>query len=466
MSRQRESRRRTISPSRHHFLLLCLATFSDSATVQISMQAEALSVDPFSTDWLAMAASDESRSIGCTASSNDPLAFLDDDALGQAGAQADSLKASDSQGGPNAADLSAWLDEYSATMNGAAGGGAVPPSMYGQSDMDMEASPFALSETSFSGASSLGYSNGTDLSSLFEPSSPFSSGSLFGSGAAASFASDFDSNALQALFAPVSGQTSDYTPAAAASVASGDGGTDGSQAAARTQGIPLQAVSPASTAASSFSPHAPPPPYLSPSNASALDFSLAVSPPVASAAGSPSFQANPESVSSILTRSGVAITSEQRPFTSLAAAAGIVVPPVAGSTPAVTHAYAGQASLAISQEAITVAQLGRAPGNATRGRTGTQPRVAVRPIAPNPVDTIANAGLRHEVHAPGACKPHWPSDKNALQIADSMRGVSSSSVPTHRRRQLPQPTSSDVSGSLSHERCRSTKTGRCRETGC
>ncbi|GAA5865587.1 hypothetical protein JCM3774_002059 [Rhodotorula dairenensis] len=355
------------------------------------MQAETLSVDPFSTDWLAMAASDEARGVDCTASSNDPLAFLDDGPLGPDGAQADSLQGGDTPGGASTADLSAWLGAYSASMDGAAGGGAaVPPSMYSQSDM--EASPFALSETSFSGASSLGYSNGTDLSSLFEPSSPFASGSLFGSGAAASFASDFDANALQALFAPVSGQAGDFD-------AAGGGGQDGSQAAARSQGIPLQAVSPASTTAGSFSPHAPPPPYLSPSNASAVDFSLAVSPPAAAAATSPSFQATPDSGPSTLTRSGVAITSEQRPFTSLAAAAGIVVPPVAGSSSTAPHAYAGQASLAIAQEASTAAKLGRASGGSTRGRTAAQPRVAVRPIAPNPVGTIANAGLKHEVHA-------------------------------------------------------------------
>lgn len=363
-----------------------------------SMQADTLSADPFSTDWLAMAASDEPSLVDCTASSNDPLAFLDNPALGSQDLQGGGEQGGKAGQGADAADLTAWLGEYSASLNGGANN---PPSAYGQSNMD--ASPFALSETSFSAASSsLGYSNGTDLSSLFDPSSPFSSGNLFASGAAASFASEFDPNALQTLFAPLPGQTNNREVA---------GGATGSQAAGSVQGIPLQAVSPASTAAaagssSGFSPQAPPPPYLSPpSNTATTDFGLALSPPFISTATSPSFGAT---VPPTLSRSGVAVTSEQRPFTSLAAATGVVVPPVAGAGKSSTasHAYAGQASLAISQEANTAAQLARTQGgSSTRGgggRQAIQPRVAVRPIAPNPAGMIANAGLTLKIHAPGA----------------------------------------------------------------
>ena len=376
-----------------------------------SMQADALSADPFSTDWLAMAAaSDEPSLVDCTASSNDPLAFLDNAALDSRVLQGEGEQGGKAGRSADAADLTAWLGEYSASLNGGLGGGNNnPPSAYGQSDMD--ASPFALSETSFSAASSsLGYSNGTDLSSLFDPSSPFSSGSLFASGAAASFASDFDPNALQALFAPLPGQTDNLELA---------GGATGSQSAAGSvQGIPLQAVSPASTTAaaagssSGFSPQAPPPPYLSPSNTATTDFGLGLSPPLISTATSPSYGVT---VPPTLSRSGVAVTSEQRPFTSLAAATGVVVPPVvgagagagasAGKSSTVSHAYAGQASLAISQEANTAAQLARTQGGASTrggGRQAIQPRVAVRPIAPNPAGMIANAGLTQKIHAPGA----------------------------------------------------------------
>lgn len=384
--RERRSHERAIRVSIATSFFLLTST-------RTTMQADPLSADPFSTDWLAMAAaSDEPSLVDCTASSNDPLAFLDSAALGSQDLQGGGEQGGKAGRGADAADLTAWLGEYSASLNG---GNNNPPSTYGQSDMD--ASPFALSETSFSAASSsLGYSNGTDLSSLFDPSSPFSSGSLFASGAAASFASDFDPNALQALFAPLPGQTDNLELAG------------GSQATGSVQGIPLQAVSPASTAAaagssSGFSPQAPPPPYLSPSNTATTDFGLALSPPFISTATSPSFGAT---VPTTLSRSGVAVTSEQRPFTSLAAATGVVVPPVAGAkSSTASHAYAGQASLAISQEANTAAQLARTQGGASTrggGRQAIQPRVAVRPIAPNPAGMIANAGLTQKIHAPGA----------------------------------------------------------------
>ncbi|BGP00604.1 Proteophosphoglycan ppg4 [Rhodotorula toruloides ATCC 204091] len=389
-------------------------------------------------DWLA--AADDSF----TDQSFDPSLddFLAQDSMGHAQGTAMGL-----QGGMGGAGVDLGFDGGSlAAFEGAAGSSGT--SSYGRSDAG--SSPYNVSNYSFSSTVTGNTSAGQDVDAVFGHSPPFSFGADL-----SNLACDFDTSALQSLFGePVTQQGGAQTGASFLSPSS-------------AFSPPSNGISPATTTSPSYS--IPTVSLSQPSDAPV--FALDHAQPAFSSAGSFSSQprvsvdfgspsslpssSSPPSLYPSLTAIKQQVQQAQRPLSSLAATAGVSIPPIQP-----TSAPRAGTSFSVQQDPATLAVLAQhAQGRTIVNRQQQQPVPvpASLPVPPQPVqaqqkpgrsaspmDVIVNAGLQNNVHQapPLQLLSHVSFDRPAA----SQRGASGKGGRRGANAQEPQDEGEEKGG--------------------
>ncbi|BGO94414.1 hypothetical protein NBRC10512_003788 [Rhodotorula toruloides] len=330
-------------------------------------------------DWLA--AADDSF----TDQSFDPSLddFLAQDSMGHAHGTDIGL-----QGGMGGAGVDLGFDGGSlAAFEGAAGSSGT--SSYGRSDAG--SSPYNVSNYSFSSAVTGNTSAGQDVDAVFGHSPPFSFGADL-----SNLACDFDTSALQSLFGePVTQQGGAQTGASFLS--------------------PSSAFSPPSYSIPTVSLSQPGDAPVYALDHAQLAFESAGSSPsqqrISVDFGSPSSlpsSSSPPSLYPSLTAIKQQVQQAQRPLSSLAATAGVSVPPIQP-----TAAPRAGTLFSLQQDPATLAVLaqhaqGRTIVNRQQQRVPVSASLPVPPQAvqvqqkptrsASPMDVIVNAGLQNNVH--------------------------------------------------------------------
>ncbi|GAA5996036.1 uncharacterized protein JCM10292_004906 [Rhodotorula paludigena] len=349
----------------------------------------------FTTDWLAGAGQTDSSDT-----SNDPSAldFLASPSLesGAAGAQ---------QGGSGIMTQEELERALLGDLDGAGAGlsDEGTSGMSGGASSEGASSPFHASNYSYSGASNAPSSSAFDIDAVLASSS---SPSFPLDGDFSSLSCEFDTDALQSLFATPC--TSTFSP-----------GSTASARLAPFPSAPVQTVSPASATSPYSAPAAAFPLVAQGNDMSNFDFSQIFG-PAASVAGSPlqlqqtgAEYGSPTSFVSLSPSAALsappASTSPQA-LGSLAATAGIAVQPLQ----ATANPRAGPYAFSLKQDPGTSALL-QASGRTVRNRQAppVTPQLADLPVLPpsqpqpaakgasrqpSPLDVIVNAGLQNGVH--------------------------------------------------------------------
>ncbi|BGP34582.1 hypothetical protein JCM10296v2_006404 [Rhodotorula toruloides] len=345
-------------------------------------------------DWLAAADDSFTADQSFDPSLDD---FLAQDSMGHAQGAAMGL-----QGGLNGAGVDLGFDGGSlAAFEGAAGSSGT--SSHGRSDAG--SSPYNVSNYSFSSAVTGNTSAGQDVDAVFGHSPPFSFAADW-----SNLACDFDTSALQSLFGePVTQQGGAQTGASFLSPSSAfsppSNGISLATTASPSYSIPTVSLSQPGDAPVFALDHAQP------------AFSSAGSSPsqprVSVDFGSPSSlpsSSSPPSLYPSLTAIKRQVQKAQRPLSSLAATAGVSVPPIQP-----TSTSRAGTSFSIQQDPATLAVLAQhAQGRTIVNRQRQQqpiPTSASLPVPPqpmqarqqstrsaSPMDVIVNAGLQNNVH--------------------------------------------------------------------
>lgn len=299
------------------------------------------------------------------------------------------------QGGMGGAGVDLGFDGGSlAAFEGAAGSSGT--SSYGRSDAG--SSPYNVSNYSFSSAVTGNTSAGQDVDAVFGHSPPFSFGADL-----SNLACDFDTSALQSLFGePVTQQGGAQTGASFLS--------------------PSSAFSPPSYSIPTVSLSQPGDAPVYALDHAQLAFESAGSSPsqqrISVDFGSPSSlpsSSSPPSLYPSLTAIKQQVQQAQRPLSSLAATAGVSVPPIQP-----TAAPRAGTLFSLQQDPATLAVLaqhaqGRTIVNRQQQRVPVSASLPVPPQAvqvqqkptrsASPMDVIVNAGLQNKVHQARAYHP-------------------------------------------------------------